>query len=172
MPLIESKVEAMEGKTLKSSIVRAFAFSTTHVYQTTCGRTFVADVELKKGNLCNGFYEVKETDEVEKYIVKERLKNNLFLLETLCREHFYDIVHNPGRYEAYFYEDASDAYNFALSFGGSNKLRTMACKEPEGAYHYARYVDKEQCDETWNAVKGTDWERPYLVFISKHERTY
>jgi len=39
--------------------------------------------------------------------------------------------------------------------------RNAACKDPEYAYEYAKYVDKGFHEDTWLAVKGTEYEKEY-----------
>jgi len=45
-------------------------------------------------------------------------------------------------------------------------LEKMACKKSSLAYYYARNVDKELREETWLAVKGTEYEEEYKKFFN------
>ena len=59
-----------------------------------------------------------------------------------------------------------EAYNYALKYGPSDETRRIACEDPKYAYYYATEVDKELKDETWDAVKKTEWEEKYLAFFN------
>ena len=61
-------------------------------------------------------------------------------------------------------KDPQYAYCYALKVDNCSRYATreVACKDPYYAYKYARFVDKCFRDDTFNAVKGFEYEELYL----------
>ena len=44
-------------------------------------------------------------------------------------------------------------------------FKKIACKEPWAAFCYALDIDEEPMQDTWNAVKGSDFELRYINYF-------
>ena len=59
-------------------------------------------------------------------------------------------------------KDSFFAYNYTKKIEGPHEdTRKAACKESETAYLYAEDVDKGFHEDTWEAVKNTEFEEKY-----------
>jgi hypothetical protein len=66
------------------------------------------------------------------------------------------------------------AYNKALLLGGTNHLRSTACKSAKYAYQYAWNIDKKPLDQTRKAAcKDSAYAYWYALYVDKqpHDKT-
>jgi hypothetical protein len=63
-----------------------------------------------------------------------------------------------------------EAYEYALEYGPSDETRKIICENSEYAYFYAKYIDKCFREDTWMAVKNTEYEEKYNQFLNQIEK--
>ena len=63
------------------------------------------------------------------------------------------------------------AYEYAKKYGHLDSFRKFACQSSYYAYWYAKYLDKEFHEDTWEAVKGTKYEEEYNKFLNQIEKS-
>jgi len=68
--------------------------------------------------------------------------------------------------------DIDCAYRYARDVDQKPRkdTRKAACKDPEYAYAYAKNVDKGFHEDTWEAVKGTEYEKEYNYSLNQIEK--
>lgn len=54
------------------------------------------------------------------------------------------------------------AFEYAQVEGPADDTRMTACENPEYAYNYAKDIDGSYTEETWNAVKGSEFMQKYI----------
>lgn len=63
-----------------------------------------------------------------------------------------------------------EAYEHAKFYGSSDKIKKIACQDPQYAFLYAKNIDKGPSDQTWDAVVGSKYEKEYKKFLNLLEK--
>ena len=108
--------------------------------------------------------------EVEKLIIASMLEAKKHHVQNLLFFHFFDIKLDVEYFVPLFVENPENACYFAETFGSRKELKQAACRDPQWASYYARYVDYQRSKEVEEAIKGTKYESDYIWWFNLNDK--